>query len=54
MKQIIRMKRSKLVFLILSIVFLIVLILVIIDFSRKTTFPGKKEGNFEHTGSIVN
>jgi hypothetical protein len=36
------MTRSKKIFLIVAAVFLIIVGLVVMDFARKTTFPGKK------------
>jgi len=36
------MTRSKKIFLIIAAAFLIIVALIAIDFSRKTTFPGKK------------
>lgn len=36
------MRRSKLVFIILAVIFLIILALIAMDFSSKTSFPGKK------------
>jgi hypothetical protein len=36
------MTRSKKIFVIIAAVFLIIVVLVVMDFSRKTTFPGKK------------
>lgn len=47
------MKRSKLIFIILSILFLIILILVMIDFSRKTTFPGSKQNKKDQSGLLI-
>jgi hypothetical protein len=35
------MQRSKWVFLIIALIFLVIVALVVIDFSRKTTFPGR-------------
>lgn len=40
------MSRSKKVFLVIAALFLVILALVIADFSRKTTFPGSKKPNF--------
>jgi len=37
------MKRSKKIFLLLSLVFLIIMIMIGIDISSKTTFPGAKK-----------
>ncbi|MEN8248455.1 MAG: hypothetical protein ABFS32_05950 [Bacteroidota bacterium] len=34
------MKRSKLIFLILSVIFIIIMILIAMDFSSRTRFPG--------------
>ena len=34
------MKRSKILFLILSLIFLTVIVFILFDFSRKTAFPG--------------
>ncbi len=36
------MKKSKKIFLILSVIFFLIIILISIDISRKTTFPGSK------------
>jgi len=36
------MTRSKKIFLLLAAVFLIIVAIIVMDFSRKTTFPGKK------------
>jgi len=36
-----RMRNSKIVFIIVSILFILLLIYFVIDFSRKTTFPGQ-------------
>ncbi len=36
------MKRSKKIFLIIAIIFLIIILAVSYDISRKTTFPGSK------------
>ncbi|MEQ9298583.1 MAG: hypothetical protein RIF33_08470 [Cyclobacteriaceae bacterium] len=37
------MKKSKKIFLLLSLIFLIIMILIGIDISSKTTFPGSKK-----------
>jgi len=37
------MSKSKLLFVIISIVFVIILIIFAIDISSRTTFPGKKK-----------
>jgi hypothetical protein len=34
------MQRSKVVFLIIAAIFLVVVLLIILDFSRRTSFPG--------------
>jgi VanZ family protein len=36
------MQRSKKIFLVIALVFLAIVIAIVIDFSQKTTFPGKK------------
>ena len=35
------MKRSKLIFIIISILFFLIMAFFVYDFARKTTFPGK-------------
>ncbi|WP_186757935.1 hypothetical protein [Echinicola salinicaeni] len=40
------MKTKKIIFLILSIIFLVLMVLIGIDISSKTTFPGSK-GNLK-------
>lgn len=37
------MKKSKILFLILALAFLMAIVFFIYDFSRKTTFPGSKK-----------
>lgn len=34
------MKKSKIAFMLVSILFILVLLFIVIDFSKKTTFPG--------------
>lgn len=41
------MSKSKLLFIIISIVFVIILIIFAIDISSRTTFPGKKKPAIE-------
>jgi hypothetical protein len=47
------MKRSKLLFLILSVVFILILVWIAFDFSKKTRFPGQKEPT-EQVDSVEN
>jgi hypothetical protein len=50
------MKKSKIIFLIFSICFFIILVFFIYDFSTKTTFPGsadKKPENSIHADSLA-
>ena len=35
------MKKSKLIFVIVSIIFFLIMIFFVYDFARRTTFPGK-------------
>jgi hypothetical protein len=41
------MKKSKITFLIFAVIFLSIIMFIIYDFSRKTTFPGNKIENKE-------
>ena len=43
------MSRPKLVFIVLSVIFIGALILIGLDFSSKTSFPGQKKENIEQT-----
>ena len=45
------MSKSKLVFVVLSVIFIIILIIVAIDISSRTTFPGKKKQGTEQFDS---
>jgi len=46
------MKRSKLIFLILSILFLLAIILAALDMGRRTTPPWKKQAPVEQNGRV--
>ena len=41
------MSKKKLVFVVLSLIFICALILIGLDFSSKTSFPGQKKENVE-------
>jgi len=43
------LKKSKLIFLGIAILFFIGLGLIVVDFNRKTTFPGASEDNDQST-----
>ncbi len=43
------MKKSKIAFIVVSILFIVLLIFIAIDFSRRTTFPGGHQENIENT-----
>jgi len=45
------MSKSKLAFIIISILFIILLLFFVIDFSRKTTFPGERTREKENNSS---
>jgi ABC-type cobalt transport system substrate-binding protein len=36
------MRKSKLLFVVLAVVFIVILVLIAIDFSSRTTFPGHR------------
>jgi hypothetical protein len=43
------MKNNRILFIIISIIFVLILLFIVIDFSRKTNFPGSKGRNTEVT-----
>jgi len=46
-------RRSKIIFLIITIVFLIIVMFFIYDFSRKTTFPGSSQDEIKTEESAL-
>jgi len=43
------LKKSKILFVIISVLFIVLLIYFMVDFSKKTNFPGQDNGNSTNT-----